>query len=473
MSDVLGIDVGTSTVCGVAVGTGGELIAAAEKANDSAVAGLPAGRFEQDPGRIHERVVEVLAELAVRAGEVACIGLTGQMHGMLCVDERCGPVSNLITWQDQRCLDPTPQGRSVLDQMLQAVPGNVWNNCGCRPASGFMGSTLFWLCRNNALPPGTKRVSFIHDWVGATLTGQLPVTDPGDAGSSGIFDLANQRWHDGIIRALALPAQLLPPLRESGQVVGPLCRGVATLTGLKSGTPVCNALGDNQASVIGSIAEPERSVLVNLGTGGQISWAIPSFRRVEGMETRYLPGGRFMLVGASLCGGRAFAWLNDVVRVWLKDFGAEASREDVYGRLTSLAMRESGAGGPVVRTTFAGTRVDPSLRGVIESISLENFSLGRVSRAVLNGMVEELCVFYDSAGAAKEGRRDTVVASGNAVRKNPLLKEIIRSRLGHRVLIPEHREEAAFGAALVAGVGAGVWPSLEEAGRCIRYQAGD
>jgi sugar (pentulose or hexulose) kinase len=270
------------------------------------------------------------------------------------------------------------------------------------------------------------------------------------------------------LRLLDVPADLLPPVRESGEVIGGLSAEMALATSLKAGTPVCNAVGDNQASVIGSIAEPQRSILVNIGTGGQISWAVPSFGRVERMETRYLPRRRFMLVGASLCGGRAFAWLNDVVRGWLRDFGHETDREHVYARLTALAAIGHVGEPLVARTSFAGTRADPLLRGTFENVGLGNFGLADVARAVLDGLVEELCEFYESAGS--DTRHDTVVASGNAVRKNPLLKEIIETRLQRRVVIPAHREEAAFGAALLAGAGAGIFRSVEEAGRCIRYE---
>jgi len=467
---ILGIDVGTTTICGIALNQDGGLLAYVEKPNDAAVADLPFGRFEQQPDRIRQRVIDVLGELAIRAGGAAGIGLTGQMHGMLCVDADNRPVSPLVTWQDGRCLEPL-DGGSALEQMLERVPAETWADCGCRPASGFMGSTLFWMCRNGMLPTNARKVSFIHDWIGGVLAGQPPVTDPGDAGSAGVFDLSNLCWHEEIIQALGLPADLLPPVRESGEMVGGLCPEVASATGLKAGTPVCNAVGDNQASVIGSIAEPERSILINLGTGGQISWAIPRFRRAERMETRYLPRQRFMLVGASLCGGRAFAWLNDVVRAWLREFGVEMEREHVYERLSALAAVGFLSEPLVARTTFAGTREDPLLRGAFENVAMDNFRLADVSRALLQGMVAELCEYYDSAGG--DARHDTVVASGNAVRKNPLLRELIETRLRRRVVVPAHREEAAYGAALLAAVGVGIFTGLDEAGQCIRYESTD
>jgi len=484
MSTLIGLDIGTTTICGVAIKPAGERIASVERPNDSGVTDLPPGRAEQQPQRIRERAVEVLRELNARVGDlresVSAIGLTGQMHGMLCVDGENRPLTNLITWQDGRCLEPSTSGGSWLDEMRQRVSPRAWEACGCEPASGFLGSTLFWMSRRDAVPAETDRVCFIHDWLGGLFTGQRPVTDPSDAASSGLFDLARMRWHAEVIRELGLPEKFLPPVRESGEIIGGLSAEMAGATGIAAGTPVCNAVGDNQASVVGSIADAACSVLINLGTGGQISWAIPEFRREPGMETRYLPWGagelpggfrgRFMLVGASLCGGRAYAWLNDVVRDWLAVFGQTLDREKVYARLNELAaITAPDCEGLSAVTTFAGTRADPDLRGAITGIALDNFTLGNVARAILTGMVDELCSMYDAVGGRSGCRHTWAVASGNAIRKNPLLTGIIGARTGCPVRIPRHREEAAFGAALLAGVGTGVWTDLDQAGRVIQY----
>ena len=471
MSAVVGIDIGTTKICAVAVAPSGELLASVEQPNDAALNADGPGRFEQDPFRIRQRVVDTLRELTARVSDVAGIGLTGQMHGMLCVDADNRPLGNLITWQDQRCLEPaTPDGKTWLDLIRERVPATAWGSCGCQPASGYLGCTLFWAQRAGKLPRTTARVAFIPDWIAGVLAGQLPVTDPSDAGSTGIFDLERLCWHDGIAQALELPAMLLPPLRESGTPIGAVTAALAQETGLPAGTPVCNAIGDNQASVLGSVADPDHGILINLGTGGQISWAVPSFTRVPDMETRYLPHKRYMLVGASLCGGRAYAWLADVLRDWLRHFGPGPDRDTAYAQLSNLAAAAPpGTGGLHVTTTLAGTRADPTQRGSIHGISLDNFALGNLARAVLEGAVDELAAFHDRAPDHHQRQHQSVIASGNAARKNPLLRQIIADRFGRPVLIPRYCEEAAYGAALLAGVSVGVWPSLPAAGRCIAY----
>jgi sugar (pentulose or hexulose) kinase len=257
-------------------------------------------------------------------------------------------------------------------------------------------------------------------------------------------------------------------VQASGAVIGGLPAALTAEIGLRAGTPVCNATGDNQASVLGSVADIEHSVLLNVGTGGQISWAIPEFRRVVGMDTRPLPPDRCMLVGASLCGGRAYAWLNDSLRAWTCALGLpEPSREAVYERLNALAAEAAPDCGRLkMDTRLAGTRTEPHCRGALLGLSLENGTLGNLARAALAGMVAELHAY---AQAANHCGYKAVVASGNAVRRNPLLRQIIRECVGKPVLIPAHLEEAAYGAALLAGTQAGFWPDLTTAARCIRH----
>lgn len=468
---LLSVDIGTTKICGVAVSRSGAPAAVIERPNDAALPPSRPGRAEQDPGQIRDRVREVLRELRARVPAVTAIGLTGQMHGMLAVDAAGRPLTPLITWQDGRGLEPVAaDGRTVLDLMRRAAPAEAWEACGCAPASGCLGCTLLWLRRSATLPRETARVAFVHDWIAGGLVGRLPVTDPTDAASAGIFDVPRQRWHAGLVQALDLPAELLPPVRPSGAVIGQVTSAAAAATGLPAGTPVCNAIGDNQASVLGSVADPERTLLVNLGTGGQVSWATTTFTRVAGLETRPLPPARYLLVGASLCGGRAYAWLNDVVRGWLGEFGHTPSQDEVYTRLNALAAAAPpGAAGLRAVTTLAGTRDDPSRRGTIAGIGLDNFTLGGLARAVLEGIADELAGLYEGAPAALRRTHDRIVASGNAVRCNPLLRRILAERFGRPVLVPRHAEEAAFGAALLAGVAAGVWADLAEAGRAIAY----
>ncbi|MEW6251906.1 MAG: FGGY family carbohydrate kinase [Planctomycetota bacterium] len=497
---VIGIDIGTTKICAVAVEQNGELLDRAARTNDATISGLSPGRAEQDPRGIRALACAAVRDLmdklaASRGGAcgIAAVGLTGQMHGMLCVDASNEPLSDLITWQDHRCDEPGSGGRPWLDTLLARVPAAAWDPCGCLPASGYLGATLSWLLQNRALPAATVRVACVHDWLAGVLAGRLPVTDPTGAGSTGVFDVARVCWHDEILRALEIPRDLLPAVEPTASTIGRVVPAAAAESGLPAGVPVCNALGDNQASILGSAADPQRAVIVNIGTGGQISWTIPAFQRVPHTETRCLPrdsagnvptiGLGYLLVSASLCGGKAYEWLNNVARGWMRDLAGEVSTtpdlrgldsEAVYKRLSQLAAAAPpDCAGLRAATTFGGTRADPEIRGAWTGVSLENFTLGNVARAVLVGIVDELATAFERARAAlgetQAPAQSEIVASGNAVRRNPLLRRIIAERFGRPVRTPRHPEEAAYGAALLAGVRTGLWPDLATAARNIAY----
>jgi sedoheptulokinase len=174
---------------------------------------------------------------------------------------------------------------------------------------------------------------------------------------------------------------------------------------------------------------------------------VPPTRAVE---TRPLPGGRYLRVGASLCGGAAYAWLNRTVRSWLSEFGVHAEEQAIYERLNTLAMSCSDAGSLRVRTTFLGRREDDTVQaGSIDGISLDNLQLGALARATLTGIVDELHDLY-RAHAGETSSCGSLIATGGGLRRNPLLPGLIEERFGLPVRVPQQRENAALGAAGLA-----------------------
>jgi len=332
----------------------------------------------------------------------------------------------------------------------EAVAGLDWRPNGCRIQHGYGAAALFWLVRRGALPAGAEAACTAAGWAAARLTGGRPATDPTFAASWGIYDLVRGAWNEAFLDHLGLPARLLPPVRPAGEALGGLSREAARATGLPAGLPVFNPVGDTQASFLGSVPDVEGTVLVNLGTGGQVCWAVPAFEPPgERVETRPLPGSGALRVGASLCGGAAYAWLNRTLRAWLAEFGLEAGEEAVYRRLNALAASTPDSGGLRVRPTFLGVRGDPSVRGgAIDGITLDNMALGALARATLVGIADELRDLYRQAGPGRAAAR--VIAAGGAVERNPLLLEIVGQRFGLPVEPAAHREAAAVGAALLA-----------------------
>jgi sugar (pentulose or hexulose) kinase len=472
MSLALALDLGTTTIAAAAVAADGRLVAHVQLPNDAAVAGLPPGYAEQKPQRIQEVACGVLRKLTEHIAEApGCLGVTGQMHGGLVIDARRRPLSNLITWQDRRANLAVPKGTGTWLELLHAnCPAGELASTGCRPAAGFFAVTLFVLAQQGKRfdDPGT-RAACVADWIAAELIDGPIVTDPGEAASWGVYDLEHRRWNTTLMNACGLSPESMPEVRESGAVLGGLCRAMAEATNLPVGLPVCNAIGDNQAAVLGSVPAGSPAIQINVGTGGQINWPIERFTRLEGMETRYLPVGRLMLVGPGLSGGDAYAWVNRTASRWLAAFGVERSTDEIYACMNELAAALPETDDMLVcEPLFRGTRWKPAARGEFHGVTFDNFSLGHVARAVLRGIAQGMYSFYEGAGSSRPERLDRIIGSGNGLRKNPLLVREISRRFNRPVWFPAHTQEAAYGAALLAGASTGLWPDLQAAGRNIR-----
>ena len=473
MALALGLDLGTTSLAAVAVEASGAVRALATRPNESAVAGLPAGRAEQDPLALRSAALALLAELAARLDEPpACLGLTGQMHGVLLADSERRPLTNLISWQDRRALEPAPgRNGSLLDAYLTRCGAEALAESGCRLAPGYGAVTLFCLRQSGGLPAGDWKALTIADWLCAELSAGERVTDRTLAASLGAFDLRRQDWNDAVLAAGVIERERLPELRPSGSIAGGLSVAAARATGLPAGLPVGVAAGDQQAAFLGAVPPAGGVLQANVGTGGQISWQLGSFRPVPGMEVRPLPPDVFLAVGAGVSGGDAYAWLQRTVGGWLRAFGVERDPERIYAVLNELAAAAAlGADGLRCEPSFRGTRRRPEARGRFEGVSNDNFTVGTVARAVLEGIVEGLHGFYEEAGEARPAAVERIIGSGNAFDRNPLLGEILERRFGCPLWRPVEPEAAARGAALLAGSEAGVWPDLGAARSATRLR---
>ena len=475
----LALDLGTTSIAAAAVAEDGRLAAHIQEPNDSAISGLPAGYAEQDPLRIRQIACRVLRRLAeALSDQPHCLGITGQMHGGLVFDANRRPLTNQMTWQDRRgSLPDSRQEGSYLDGLLRNCPETALFSAGSRPAAGFLGVTLFVLGRQGKLSVERGgRAACVADWIAAELTDGPVAIDPSNAQSLGVFDLEHRSWSDDLLAACNVPRDLMPEVRESGAVLGGLSMAMARETGLPAGLPVCNAIGDNQAAVLGSVPAGQPAIQINVGTGGQINWPVPRFTRLHGMETRYLPVGRLMFVGPGLSGGDAYAWVNRTAAKWLSAFGVERSTDEIYARMNELAQALADQSLPeeqrlVCDPLFRGSRWKPMARGEFHGVTFDNFSLGHVAQAVLRGIAQGMYSFYEAAGNGRPQHLDRIIGSGNGLRKNPLLVREISRRFERPVWFPAHTQEAAYGAALLAGSSTGLWPDLATAGRNIRLVA--
>jgi len=472
----IGLDIGTTSLSAAVLDIeSGALQAHHSMPNDAGSFPGP-GRAELDMERLQRRAVECLAGLVAKAqvdpAHVRGVGVTGQQHGVAFLAAGSAPMRPAITWQDLRGQESVPgRDESYLQRMMVQAGGvEAFRRTGCLPAAGFLGVTLFWLHENNQLPTPPATVCFIPDAIVAFLTGAPPASDPTLAASSGVFDIVANQWDWALLERLELPRSLFPPPGVAGQPVGGLRPEIAAAAGLPAGLPVGVALGDNQASFIGSVQDPAHSLLLNVGTGSQISARTDEFHFIPGLENRPFPGGHYLLIGGGLFGGRSYAYLLNFFRQVGETLFDGASPDDLYTRMTALAAAVSpGSDGLRCAPFFTGSRVDPSLRASFTGLSPDNFTPGHFARALLEGMAEGFAHFGEQM-APVIGERSPLVGAGNGVRRNRLLAEILARRFALPLHIPALAEEAAVGAAIVAAVGQGEFGSLDEAtARLLRY----
>lgn len=479
---ILGLDMGTTSISAVALNESGRIIQAVTKTHHAAIEGLPTEYAEQNPERIRITAFAALKALSelCRGSEFLAIALTGQMHSTVILDGHGKVTGNVITWQDRRSVAEGAQ-TSLLAELQQRATDEAMLKTGCRLSPGYLGTTLFALRRLKQLPSHIGSVSFVADWIASCLTGNAPVTERSHAASSGLFDLVADDWSDGILQAAEIPREWLPPVVDSGAIVGTLNPAVAAELDLPSGLPVINAIGDNQASVLSALPDLEGSVLINIGTGGQIVWRIPQFTRQLPLDTRILPGNpdpvtgktipQFMVVGAGLCGGDAIAWVNRTIRRWLADFGSLVSEEVIWDRLQQLVAQATPAPELICEPFFRGTRYEPDRRGVIKGISVDNLSPATLLASVLTGIAQSMSDVWSTSPQSAANALRRVAMAGNAVKHNPLLVEAVRGHFGVPVQVARHSEEAATGTAMLAGVHLRIWRTIEDAREAVQQAA--
>ncbi len=476
MPIVLGVDIGTTTLTALAVDTAsGEILARCTKSHE-AESTTPEdkarGRSEWDARRMTVETCEcvrgVAERMAERSRDFAGIGITGQQHGVVLLGDDLSPLTSLINWQDRRGEENYPgTPRTFVQEAIRLVGEDAPRRTGCRLAAGYMAVTLFWMKTRGVLP-ATGKACFIVDYFASLLTGRLPVTDATCAASSGVFHLTTGDWDAESLTALGLSSRLFPEVLPSGARLGELIPTMAEATGLPAGLPVFVGIGDNQASFLGSVPDRAASVLVNVGTGGQVAAFSDPFVYDPQLETRPFPGGGYLLVSAGLAGGRSYA----VLERFFHDVGErlfDQSAGPLYERMNRLAAAVArGADGLRCEPFFTGTRANPELRASWTGISAENFTVAHMTRALLEGMARAFLSGYERIGQYLLSPRRRLIGAGNGMRENPVLAGVVSEEFGLPLSVPCHREEAAFGAALVAAVGAGIFPDLDAVGRLVR-----
>ncbi len=450
----IGIDIGTSTICGIVLNPENKKIDTLLKENDSQISSKNDWEKIQDCNRIYIIVKEILEEFFRKYQDIKGIGFTGQMHGIMYVDKYGNSVSPLITWQDGR------GNQMFLDNLSYSA--YLVRETGYSVASGFGLVTHYFNLKNNQVPDKASKICTIMDYVIMQLThASSPKTDFSNAASLGFFNLERMQFDNSAIQNVSIDPEILPDVVKSGLFMGLY----------KNDVPVYSAIGDNQASILGSIRELRNSILVNVGTSGQISVYSDKYITADTLETRPFPGGGYILVGATLCGGISFNILKNLFEKTIEAFCKNSTPDIDFFKFANLIDPSlfDNERSLIVETLFNGSRVNPGRRGSIKNISMENLDPQNLIAGFFNGVCNELYDFYICMPDKIKKETSILVGSGNAIRKNSLLGKVFEKKFGRCLFIPRHMEEAALGASLSAAVGGQYIHSFMEAGKVIEY----
>lgn len=456
MSLLLGIDVGTGGTRALAIDERGG-IAASATAEHAPFASPETGWAEQDPRdwwrAAREAVRAVLAQAGVSADAIAAVGFSGQMHGSTLLDANDEVVRPALLWCDQRT---DTQCRRITDQIGSARLIELTLN----PAlTGFTAPKLLWVREHE--PERWRDVRSVllpKDYVRFRLTGQK-ATDVADASGTLLFDVGARKWSQTMLDELDLKASLMPEAFESPMVTGSVSSSGAEATGLKAGTPVVAGGGDQAAGAVGMGIVTPGAVSATIGTSGVVFAATdrPVLEPQGRIHTFcHAVPGRWHVMGVTLGAGLSLRWFRD--QLWN---GVEA---DPYDAMTAAAATAPvGSDGVLWAPYLMGERtphLDPHARAALVGLS-GSHTRAHVVRAVLEGVAFSLKDSFSIFEAM--GVPVSHVRLGGGGARSPLWRQIQADTYGYPVEIVAAEEGAAYGAALLAGVGAGIWRSVDEA----------
>lgn len=452
---LLGLDISTTGAKALLIDPNGAIIAA--HTTPQPISAPHPLWSEQNPSDwwdgIAASIRAVLATPGVRAEDIAAIGLTGQMHGLVLLDSAGQVLRPAILWNDQRT---GPQCEAITERIgferLIALTGN-------RALTGFTAPKIVWVRDHE--PEIFARAAHIllpKDYIRLMLTGEY-VMDMSDAAGTSLLDVANRRWSEAVIDALAIPAAWLPALAEGPAITGAVTAEAAALTGLKAGTPVVGGGGDQAAGAVGMGAVTPGVIGLTVGTSGVVFAPLPAYA--------YEPAGRlhafchavpgmWHFMGVMLSAAGSLQWYHDALTPDL----------DFDTLVTPAGAIAPGADGLLFLPYLTGERTphpDPLARGAFVGLTTRH-TRDHLTRAVLEGVafgLKDSFTLIAEASGSSGGQMQVRVSGGGA--KSPVWRQILADVIGAPLVTTNSTEGAAFGAALLAAVGAGLYADVPSA----------
>jgi xylulokinase len=464
---LLGIDLGTSAVKALVVASDGQVLG-------SGTSGYPIHRpqpgwAEQSPEAWWQATAAAVHSALSQSGRppstIAAIGLSGQMHGTVLLDAAGSLLCPAVIWPDRRSQHQVPEIEALIGRR------RLIELAGSPLATGFQAATVRWFQQER--PDLWARVATIltpKDYLRQRMAGELS-SEPSDGSGTLLLDVRRRDWSAEITAALGIDLGQLPVIRPSTTVAGNLTNTAAEHLGLKAGTPVISGAADTACGCLGAGVVDEGGLLLTISSGGQL---VAPASRVEvdlqgrlhtfcgALEPSEQQPGWYQMA-ATLSAGLSLRWLRDQV--------LQLPADDAYERMTALAAQAPpGANGLLFLPYLLGERtphMDPQARGLFLGLTADH---GRpeLIRAVMEG-VALACV--DAFGALAEAgvQPDRVVMAGGGARSG-LWRQIVANVFNLPVLAVAAEEQAAVGAALLAGSGLGLFQPAAASRAWARYQ---
>jgi xylulokinase len=455
----LGIDTSTTSSKALLIDERGDVIAVASSAHTLQT---PKPLWsEQNPQEWWEAVSasigSVLEKAGIRGELIAAVGLTGQMHGLVLLDEAGNVLRPAILWNDQRTQSQCDEIHRIIgkDRFIQ-ITGNV-------ALTGFTAPKILWVKENEPdLYAKAKHVLLPKDYIRYKLTGEYAM-DKADGAGTVLFDLKARDWSDEVLSALDIPRAWMPRTFEGTETTGYITEEAARLTGLKVGTSVVAGGGDQAAGAVGVGAVEPGIVGLTVGTSGVVFATTPSaLIEPEGRLHAFCHAvpGMWHFMGVMLSAAGSLQWYRDTL-------APNMSFNDLLKEAVSIP---AGSEGLLFLPYLSGERTpypDPLARGAFIGLTLRH-SRAHMTRAVLEGVAFGLKDSFTLIQNAGLGAITQVRASGGGT-KGALWRQIMASVLDAELVTVNTTEGGAYGAALLAGVGAGVWSDVASAcQQCIK-----
>ncbi len=459
---LLGIDVGTS---------GSKVVLTGDEGAVKAVAMFEYPMYTPRPSWVEQHpedwwrstvkgIKKVVSETRINTERIAGIGLTGQMHGLVMMNGSGEVLRPCIMWNDQR------SGRECREITEKVGERKALEYTGNPVLPGFTAPKIMWVKKNEPEVFGkTSRVLLPKDYVRYRLTGEY-LSDVSDASGTSLFDVSQRRWSNQMLDILNIPRQWMPDVTESSTVSAVTAKQAEVETGLRSGTPVVGGAGDQAAQAVGAGIVQEGTASATIGTSGVVFAASEEYRSdPQGRLHSFCHAvpGMWHLMGVMLAAGGSFQWLRNSLCESEKRM-AEESKRSAYEIMTEKAAEVSaGSEGMIFLPYLSGERTpyaNPDARGVFFGISLRH-NKAHFIRSVMEGVaygLKDSLELMNAAGLKVEGIR---VTGGGAV--SPLWRRIIADVFNTEIQVIKTPEGAAFGAAILAGVGVEVFENAVNA----------